>query len=343
MQRRNNFQTISWFYDLYTRKLLNLDPPYQRRSVWNQAYKDYFIDTILLNYPAPAIFLYEEMERTGVAKYHVVDGKQRLLTIFEFISGQYPTGEEIVITELREKYFNELSSDIVTKIWTYTFTVEYLPTVEENTINNIFDRINRNVFRLTSQELRHARLSGVFISEAEDLSDWMFEILSSNFPRIAGKSKKQMKDIELVAQLLLMIEEGAKGYSSEELDKAFSDRDMEWEIKDTATKKFKETIAVFQKMLEIDRDNFLIRSRFRNQADFYSVFGAILQLHRDGKLPEAPIIIEKLKAFDIMLEKEEVRSQDAKIATYYEHTRTASNRTIARKERIQVLTEFLLN
>ena len=49
--RRHNQQTIAWFNDLNKRGLLDLDPPYQRRSVWNQAYKDAFIDTILIQYP----------------------------------------------------------------------------------------------------------------------------------------------------------------------------------------------------------------------------------------------------------------------------------------------------
>ena len=85
-KRRQNFQTVSWFWDLYQRKFLDLDPPYQRRSVWNQSYKDDFIDTVLLQYSSPAIFLYEEISPdTGLSKYHVVDGKQRLTAIFDFI------------------------------------------------------------------------------------------------------------------------------------------------------------------------------------------------------------------------------------------------------------------
>lgn len=40
-------QNFSWFRDLHRRDLLNLDPPYQRRSVWNQSYKDFFVDTVL--------------------------------------------------------------------------------------------------------------------------------------------------------------------------------------------------------------------------------------------------------------------------------------------------------
>jgi len=74
--RRHNLQTIAWFNDLYKRGLLDLDPPYQRRSVWNQAYKDAFIDTVLIEYPSPAIFLYEEISEEGQSKMHVVEGKQ---------------------------------------------------------------------------------------------------------------------------------------------------------------------------------------------------------------------------------------------------------------------------
>ena len=66
MVRKQNFQTIAWFWDLYQRDRLDLDPPYQRRSVWNQNYKNYFIDTILLGYPAPAIFLNEEISPDGL-------------------------------------------------------------------------------------------------------------------------------------------------------------------------------------------------------------------------------------------------------------------------------------
>ena len=43
VERRPNFQTVA-FNDLRQRSALDLDPPYQRRSVWNQTFKNYFID-----------------------------------------------------------------------------------------------------------------------------------------------------------------------------------------------------------------------------------------------------------------------------------------------------------
>ena len=45
MERRPNSQTAAWFNDLRQRGALDLDPPDQRRSVWNQTFKNDLIDT----------------------------------------------------------------------------------------------------------------------------------------------------------------------------------------------------------------------------------------------------------------------------------------------------------
>ena len=128
------------------------------------------------------------------------------------------------MTHLREKYFEQLSRDEKTAFWTYQFPIEYLPTNDETIINGIFQRINKNTARLTRQELRHARFGGLFIGAAEDLAEQMSKALPENFPRLESQSRKQMKDVELVANLLLSLEEGIKGYSQDELDVAFSDQ-----------------------------------------------------------------------------------------------------------------------
>lgn len=339
MSRRQNFQTISWFYDLYNRQLLNLDPPYQRRSVWNQEYKDFFIDTILLNYPSPAIFLFEDINPDGKATYNVVDGKQRLSTVFEFVTNVFPISDTASLTDVRGKYFDEISKDLKIQIWNYSFLVEYLPTSDESIINSIFDRINRNVAKLTSQELRHARLSGHFIATAEDLAEFMIDSLAT-FPRIASQSKKQMKDVELVSQLMLLIEEGPKGYSSDELDKAFSDRDTTWDSKERISSLFKDTILCIKNILKLDTENILIRSRFTNQADFYSLFGAICYELMNDKAKSSEYYLEKFKQFLTIVENEEKR-QSTPLETYYQHARAASNRTTARRERIDILNDYL--
>jgi uncharacterized protein with ParB-like and HNH nuclease domain len=127
LQRDMNFQTVGWFWDLYNRQLLIMDPPYQRRSVWNQEYKDYFVDTVLHGYPAPAIFLFRETTPEGISRYSVVDGKQRLSTLFDFATNSFPVNENYKLTSHRGNYFKDLSNNIKTAFWNYRFAVEYLP------------------------------------------------------------------------------------------------------------------------------------------------------------------------------------------------------------------------
>src|ERR1700722_8723413 len=109
MQRKTNFQNLAFFYDLYKRGLLDLDPAYQRRSIWSQRFKDFFVDSVLNNYPCPAIFLYEQISPSGTASYHVVDGKQRLLTCFEFVENVFPIYDSATIASLRGKIFQDLT------------------------------------------------------------------------------------------------------------------------------------------------------------------------------------------------------------------------------------------
>ena len=334
MSRRHNFQTVSWFYDLHKRRMLDMDPPYQRRSVWNQNFKDYFVDTVLLNFPAPALFLYEEIGADGRAAYHVVDGKQRLMTLFEFIDGRFTISERSDSTANRGKYFSGLDDETKKAFWAYQFLVEYVPSSDENLINSIFDRINRNVAKLTPQELRHAKLDGEFITTAENLAEWTFAELPRNFPRIASQSQKQMKDVEFIALLLLLIEEGPQSYSQDALDKAFSDRDEGWERRQEIETQYRRLIRTVKEVVETPEGEGLTGSRFRNQTDFYSLLGA---LHALPDVPAPGVIAERLTTFLQRLEDPETRKADANLTAYYEAARSASNDKGPREVRIERL------
>ena len=340
-ERRQNFQTIAWFVDTYNRKRLDLNPPYQRRSVWNQSFKDYFIDTILLGYPAPAIFLYEEIHTDGAAFYHVVDGKQRLTTILEFVENRFPVSEKAEKTTDRDKYFKQLDDTTKRAFWGYQFSVEYLPTDNEGIINNIFDRINRNTKRLSSQELRHAQFFGEFITAAEDLALWMTKVLPNGFPYIATGSKKQMKDVELVAQLLLLIEQGPKGHTTFQLDQAFSERDEAWAEKTSVKNRFREAVEYINRMSESSAD--FVGSRLKNQADFYSLVGAVDVLKNENELPAPGVGGTKLLAFVNSVGNEAARDQDTDVSSYYEAARSASSDIGPRNSRIDILKKILIS
>jgi hypothetical protein len=341
-RRRQNFQNISWFLDLHNRGLLDMSPPYQRRSVWNDTYREQFIDTILLDYPAPAIFLFSRIDPRGSTTYELVDGKQRLETIFMFINGEFPVSDLSEVSALRGKVFESFSEDDKIAFFEYDFPVEYLPTNNEQVINNIFDRLNRNTVKLTPQELRHARFSGKFIEAAEDLTDWMEAKLTKKFPRMYDQSKRQMKDVEFVATLLLFLEEGPRSHSILSLDAAFAERDKEWDVQSEITDTFRAVIEYIARLTQHPDGQFLAQSRFRNQADFYSLFAAIAGIRATTALPDdVSITASRLKSFLEILDDETRREQSKDASDYYAAARSASNDQGPRSRRISVMKAVL--
>jgi hypothetical protein len=341
MQRKTNFQNLAFFYDLYKRGLLDLDPPYQRRSIWSRRFKDFFVDTVLNNYPCPAIFLYEEISPTGTAKYHVVDGKQRLLTCFEFVENEFPVYEGATINSLRGRMFRDFLDEQKLEVWRYQFAVEFVPQEDERLITEIFDRINRNVARLTRQELRHAKYDGEFIQEVESSAEKMSDILPPNFPVMAAQSRRQMKDLELVGNLLLLIEEGPRAYSQDQLDAAYSNRDEDWAEREQVSKEFTATLIAIAEIMQSDPDGILVRSRLRNQADFYSLTGALHALQKTKRLPNPLTCAQNLKAFLSIVDDPNTRSRDQSATAYYAAARSASNDQGPRQTRIHVMTTII--
>lgn len=344
LERRQAPQTIAWFYDLYTRGLLELDPPYQRRSVWNTAYRQFFIETILLHYPAPAVFLYEDIRADGSALYSVVDGKQRLTTLFEFVDGSFPLADDSVLERYQGKYFSQLDDQSKKDFWTYQILIEYVPTTDEGTLNSVFDRINRNVARLTRQELRHAKFDGQFANAVEEMAELIEVELPPGVPHFLPASKRQMKDAELVAQLLLLVENGPESFSQDDIDQAYSDRDTEWEDEAEIRSRFTRVIHYLKDLFAEPEVSWAVTAarRLRNQADFYSLFGAVLALYKRGELPSVDDAARRLKNFLELVYDEGIRLKNEDARRYYEAARSASNDLRQRNTRIDILSRVIV-
>lgn len=347
---RRNRQTISWFVDLYRRQLLEMDPPYQRRSVWNQRYREDFIETILLGYPAPSIFLHEDIDPDGNQSYAVVDGKQRLTAVIDFAANQFPTRDDPSVklpSDLHGTYFKDLDAKVRKAFFGYEFTIEYVPTTDEVLISEVFDRINRNVARLTRQELRHARYSGLFATAMEDLSVDLEKFLPPAFPRIVEASRRQMKDVEFVAQLALLIERGPTSTGQDELDRVYASRDDEWDDEGLVKARFREVLQYVASLASVEGPE-LVATRLRNQVDFYALFGAVAA-QLDAGLPSPREAASRLREFvdRIGLGDEEPggehEPQEADILAhrYYEAARSAANDPGQRLVRIQTLQQVV--
>ncbi|MEJ5178858.1 DUF262 domain-containing protein [Erwinia sp. MYb416] len=71
-------------------------PGFQRNFVWDIARSSKLIESLILGLPVPQIFLYEQ----GRNNFLVIDGQQRLMSIYYFVKKRFPRKEMRV--ELRE-------------------------------------------------------------------------------------------------------------------------------------------------------------------------------------------------------------------------------------------------
>ncbi|MCH5180798.1 MAG: DUF262 domain-containing protein [Erysipelotrichales bacterium] len=115
MRKRLDFttssSTIGSLWVDYTDKYLNLQPSYQRNYVWSDSFKNKLIYSLIKNYPIGSITirkLSESQKKNGFIS-EVVDGQQRLTTIFAFLDNKFIIGGEDAINILEEvaDYYSE--------------------------------------------------------------------------------------------------------------------------------------------------------------------------------------------------------------------------------------------
>ncbi|MBU0663407.1 MAG: DUF262 domain-containing protein [Proteobacteria bacterium] len=222
INRSPNQQDLSWFIDMENQERLDLEPPYQRRSVWTPKDRYFFLDTIFNNYPSPAIYLQKENTTKG-PKYNVVDGKQRLQTVLRYYHNKYAIPQNFPIVELRGKKFKDISAEYSSKFYNYVFSVEQLFSMHaEEDWNEVFFRVNRSQKQLTPQELRHARYDGWFINRAEsEVKDLTANpgLFWKNIKVSSTQKNRRMKDVEFISTLMLLIlEKRFVGFPQSDID-----------------------------------------------------------------------------------------------------------------------------
>ena len=223
MDRRPSTQDITWLLDLHRNGQLDLDPPYQRRSVWTRKDKQFFLDTIFRNYPSPAIFLHKTISDSGQATYHVVDGKQRTQTILEFVDDRIRIANDFGDLRLDGKKWSDLKGEkeLKQRLWNYQITMEMMDIPEGSVVNEVFDRLNRNARKLKRQELRHARFDGWLITEAETESqraEW------KTLGVVTTARSKRMTDTQFISELILIVlTQGIMGFDQDALDQMYAE------------------------------------------------------------------------------------------------------------------------
>lgn len=157
--------TISDLYEKIQSERLVLRPDFQRKFVWTHEHQEEFIGTILNGFPFPEIYVCEgDVDVANLrTTQHVIDGQQRLTTIKRYIEGNHDRAPSAI------PLYADLSQDQKREFLSYQVVVRDIGRVENDTIREIFRRINLTKFKLEDIEIHNAVYDGEFIQTAKQI------------------------------------------------------------------------------------------------------------------------------------------------------------------------------
>jgi len=188
-------------------------PRFQRQFVWKQIQASKLIESFLIGLPVPAVFLYTERK---TQKFLVIDGQQRLRSIFYFFEGFF--GEEkkgkrevFQLRGLSEKsrYFGKTIHDLnesdrrkLQNCVLRSFIVQQLDPADDTSIYHIFERLNTGGTLLANQEIRNCVYRGSFNELQHELN------LLPEWRRIVGRAvpDSRQRDVELILRFFALLD-----------------------------------------------------------------------------------------------------------------------------------------
>ena len=136
---------------------INFDHIVQRSYVWERSRKSALIESMIIGYPIPPVFAKRVDDGTGKRGgniYHIMDGKQRLSTIKEYLNDEFAlttiepvsfmddeVGEECNI-DISNKKFSELPEALQNFLNTVTINVTYFDNLTKEEERELFKRLN---------------------------------------------------------------------------------------------------------------------------------------------------------------------------------------------------------
>ncbi len=263
MQRYLNTtqRTVVWFKKAFDANELDIKAPFQRNPVWSDRQKSALIDTILLEYPIPELYMQELIDASGQERHVVVDGQQRIRAVLSFLAGDFELDEES--PSWGGLVFDDLTPADRKRVFEYNFVVRLLPEMPDEELRAIFQRINRNTVTLNSQELRHATYWGPFIKLMEEIADYEFW---SNAALFSANDRRRMLDAEYVSELAIAVLNGLQN-KKRNLEEFYQQYETKFDQAEHLRAVFVRVLGEIEQILPT-----LPKTRWRKKSDFYTLF-----------------------------------------------------------------------
>ncbi|MFA6740762.1 MAG: DUF262 domain-containing protein [Arcobacteraceae bacterium] len=194
----NNTYQAEYLYRRYKFKEIQLSPDYQRNFVWTSKQKSRLIESMLIQIPLPIFYI----DARDEDKWIVIDGLQRLSSIFYYLQDDFKLSNLEYLKELNGKKFSKLERKYQRRIEECQLQCNIIrPNTPPNIAFNIFQRINTLGTKLEVQEIRNAMYLGASTDLLSELSksEEFIKIVTQN--KVTGLSKR-MEDHAIILRYL---------------------------------------------------------------------------------------------------------------------------------------------
>ena len=222
-------------------------------------HKVQFLQTILSGLPFPEIFISsgEVDPDTGDGKELIVDGQQRITTLYQY----FTNSTDLTLGKGDIPRYSDLDSSMKLAFLEYEVVVRDLGPLTEEETREIFQRINSTKYSLNAMEVNNSRFDGELKKFAEEAAAHKFFVYNNFFTSLDGR---RMNDTRFLLTVIITMLSG------------YFNRDAEHEsYLERYNDEFPERASIWDRLtlaLEIiDNAGFERNSRIWQKADLFTV------------------------------------------------------------------------
>lgn len=285
-------RTLSWWYR--QREEIDFEPSYQRKgNLWGDRDKAYLIDSIINGFDVPKIYLTDftivnsSLNEKSLS-YSVIDGRQRLESIFSFMADKIPLNSDFVYYEnpsikLGGKYFSDLKMNqpkVIEALEEFNLDVMSVIADDVDKIKDLFVRLNKSK-PLTGAELRNA-MEGIIPDLIRGLVDRPFFKVNTRF------STQRGQDSNAAAKILLIQHRGR----FVDTKKANLDKFVVEGTKAESPEYYVDSAFVAQKVIDSMHEIFEQKDPLLSTQGMLSIFYVLIRDYRNKKEHIRPFLTQ---------------------------------------------------
>ncbi|KZK96349.1 hypothetical protein PsAD5_02536 [Pseudovibrio sp. Ad5] len=336
--------TLTEMHDAITNGKYFVDDTFQRRLVWVEKQRVRLIETILIGYPMPEFYLWQQKvdATTGKQRHSVVDGQQRMNAIIQFVGNEWSLKSTYLDNKkagYANKAWSELEDIDKSRLWNYVINVRTIPSdIDRNEITALFKRLNETDKSLNPQEIRNAEFNGLFLKASEEVADDpLMKKWEKEWNVFTDNEKRRMADITFASSLLIYHRMGISNDTPKNINQIYDLFNDLYEMKDTDLKSIQDNFKVME---SIFLENEIIGDFFTSPVHLYTLYVTLDQLRNEDI--STPQVAKKLVNFVSVYKTTNNPKPDTLISKYREGAASRTRSKLSREQRVESLFDWVV-